>query len=176
MRVGQVRVLEAVVVQVVAREDRLHLTNRPPRDPFAGLCLAAATDRPETRPATRRRVVGPVERAVVLVKKIDPRAFGGEKACRLVDRELEHLCRIPEGGDPGADLTQGELGVGASLHLRSRAGELLDELRVGHRNRGVIGERSDEGDIVLVEGVGPARIRTKGAEDPVAGDQRRHEQ
>src|SRR6185295_11198020 len=78
-------VLEAVVVEVVAGEDRPHLADRPAGDPLAGLRLAGAGDRPEARPVAGYSVVRPVQPAGGLVQDVDPGAVRAQQAGRLVD-------------------------------------------------------------------------------------------
>ncbi len=172
MLVGATRMLEAVVREVVAGEDRPQLANGPSGDPLARLCLATARDGSETGSPAGRRVVRPVESAVNVVEKVDPRAVGGQQAGRLVDRTLEDLRRVAKGDDAATDLAEGALGVGPAFELDPRAGKLLDQVRIGHCGSGVIGERPNQRDLAFVEGIDPARERAHCAECPAAADHR----
>src|SRR6266550_8318124 len=159
MLVGSARVLEAVVRKVVAGEDRPQLANGSSGDALARLRLATARDRSETRLPARRRVVCPIEGAVGLVEEVDPGAVRVQQAGSLVNRPLKNLGRIAKGDDPSADLAKGALRLRQALELDPRPGELLDEIRVGHGRRGVIGEGPNECGLALAEGVDPARER-----------------
>ena len=95
--IGALGVLEPVVVEVVAGEDRLHLADRLAGDPLARLGLAAAGDRAEAGLPAGRRVVGPVEPAGGLVEDVDPGSIGVQQAGSLVDGSLEDVLRSAGG-------------------------------------------------------------------------------
>ena len=123
-----------------------------------------------------RRVVRPVEAAGRLVEDVDPGAVRGEQAGRLVDGQLEDLLRVAQADDPAADLAQRPLRVGPALDVRPGAAQLLDEVGVGHRRGGVVGERPDERDLLVAERVGPAGERAHRAEHPAAAAERGDEE
>ncbi len=170
------RMLEPIVVEVVAGEDGPQFPDGPTGDPLAGLGLAAPADRPETGPPSRRRVVGPVESAARLVEDVDPGSIGSKQPGGLVDGPLENFLRVTEGDDPPADLAQRAFRFCAAFDVPTRAPELLDEVRVGHRGGGMIGEGPDQGDLGVAEGVPPPRERAHRAVRPGAADERGHDE
>ena len=87
-------VLEAVVVEVVAGEDRATLADGLARDPLARLGLAGPGDRAEPGAPAGQRVVGPVEAATRLVEDVDAGAVGTEE---------RGLPRRPIAGGPPRD-------------------------------------------------------------------------
>ena len=132
--VGAVHVAE-LAGEVVARGDDPALGHGP-----AGQALAE----PEPRGADRLAlllgqpgVVGRYEHALVRVELVDHRAVGAQQAARLVDDPLEQVARSADGGDPGGDLAQRLLGLGATLDDRARARQLLDQAGVPDGDRGL---------------------------------------
>ena len=97
-------------------------------------------------------VVGRDEDALDLVELVDDRAVGAQQPERLVDDALEQVARLADRGDPGGDLAQRLLRLGASLDDRARAGELLDQARVADRDRGLGGERGQDLAVGVVVG------------------------
>ena len=136
--------------------------------------LPAIGPRPGRRPVSR--IVGPVQAAALRVEDVDPGSVGAEDPGRLVDRALEDLLRVPQADDPAADLPERALRLGSALHVRPRPAQLLDEVGVGHRRGGVIGQGPDEGDLLVAERVGPAGEGAHRAERPAAADERRDEE
>jgi hypothetical protein len=174
--VGCFGMLEAVVVQVVAGEDRSQLADRPTGDPLPRLGLAASGDGPEARPPAGRGVVRPVEAAGGLVEDVDPGSVCAEQPRRLVDRPLEDLLGVAEGDDPAADLAQRALRIRPALDVRPRAAELLDEVGVGHRRRGMVRQGPDERDLRVAQGVDSAGERPHRPERPAAADEGGHDE
>ena len=83
---------------------------------------------------------------------------------------------MPEADDPPADLAQRAFGFCAALDLRAGRAELDDEVGVGHRGGGVVGEGTDERDFLVAERIGPARERAHRPERPPAADERGDEE
>ena len=120
----------------------------------------------------RARRVGPAQQARTRVDQVDPRAVGLEQAGRLVDGALEDVGQVRGRRDPGIDLAQRPLDLGALGELDPRLVEVGDEPRVRGRGGGVFGERADERDLRVVEGAGPGRERPERAEHLAAADHR----
>ena len=110
------------------------------------------------------------------VDDVDPGAVAVEQAEGLVDRELDHRLGVPSARDAGAELAQRPLDHRLALAGLARAVELGDEPGVGHRERGVLGERADERDLGRGERVRAARERAQRPEDLRPGDQGRDDE
>ena len=164
-RIDQVVVLE-VALEVVADVDDAALG-----DGLARHALAQAQVRHPEGLALLvgdAGVVGPLERAGLGVVLVDEGAVGAQEALRLVDHVLQDLVRLAQGRDPRRDLAQGGLGFGPALDVLARASELLHEVRVRDRDRGVRGQRPQELDLGLGVGAGLARHDRQHAEGILA--------
>ena len=118
------------------------------------------------------RGVGRAKQVDGRIDQVDARALGPQQAGGLVDGPLQDCRQVGRGADPGADLAQRALRLGALGQLRPRRVEGLDEPGVGHRRRRVIGEGPDQRDLGGVEG---RRSRAEGperTEDLVRVDER----
>ena len=83
---------------------------------------------------------------------------------------------MTQGDDPATDLAQRAFRLGAALDIRPRPAELLDQVGVRHRRRGMVGEGSDQGYLGVAEGVPPTRERAHRAVRPGAADERRDDE
>ena len=90
------------------------------------------------------------------VELVDDRAVGAKEALRLVDDVLEQVARLADRGDPGSDLTERLLGLGAPGDDIARSRQLLDLTGVPDRDRGLGGERREHLGIRVVVGGGLA--------------------
>ena len=78
------------------------------------------------------------EQVHLRIDDVDPGAVAVEEAQRLVDRELDDGLGIAGARDPRAELAQRALDHRLALAGLARAVELLDQPRVGHRERRVL--------------------------------------
>ena len=158
--------------QVVAGRDDPTLGHRP-----AGQALADPQPRRLDRCALlvgQPGVVGRDEHAGIRVVLVDDRAVGAQQPERLVDDALEEVAGLADRGDPGGDLAQRLLGLGASLDDRARAGELVDEAGVPDRDRRLGRERGQDLAVGLVVGGHLARHdRQRPERRGVAGQRQR---
>ena len=72
------------------------------------------------------------------------RAVGAEQALGLLDDPFEDDLGLAQRGDPGRDVAQRAFGLGAQGDRPPRALELLDQARVGDRDRGLVGEAAED--------------------------------
>ena len=175
VRVRPVPVDEVRVLEVVARDVGLAGHHGAPGRP--DLERVVRVPRPlglEDLLVARREQA--LEQPRLGVDDVDPGAVAVEQAEGLVDRELDDRLGIAGAGDAGAELAQRPLDDRLALAGLPRAVELGDEPRVGHRERGVLGERADERDLGRGERVGVARERAQRPEDLHPGDQRRDDE
>ena len=105
-------------------------------------------------PASRSgRSIGPVRDRV---DEVDLGPLGVEQPGGLVEDPLEQRLGVPDGGDPGGDVTQCPLCVGPICGLFARHAECLDEPGVGEGDAGLPGQDLQPLGIDLAEGVGLA--------------------
>ena len=117
--------------------------------------------------------VGPGLGHPLVAEEIDGHAARLEQAGRSIDDRLEDLLLIAHRADAGGDLAQRPLGVGGLGEVGLGARQLVDEAGVRDGDGGLAGERSDEADIGLVEGVALLRVDLDDAERTrVARDRR----
>ena len=162
--------------EVVAGGDDTTLGHRPARQPLA---------HPQPRRLDRGalfvgqpRVVGRHEHARLRVVLVDDGAVGAQQPEGLVDDALEEVAGLADGGDPGGDLAQRLLGLGAPLDDRARPRQLVDEARVPDRDRGLRRESRQDLAVRLVVGghlarhdrQRPERRRLAGRGGHVAGE------
>ena len=127
----------------------------------------AASARPETpSPSTLRRIgrcrarpAGrwpsgrrPSRRSAGLADELDPAAVGVEQAHRLVERALQDVARVADGGDARRDLAQRALCLDPALELLVQAG-------VAEHDGRLAGQRAEELAVVGVERVGTRASR-----------------
>ena len=127
------RVLEPGVVVVVGGEQRRPLGERAADDVLADERVAPAEPPLLVDPG----VVAPLDRAGDGVEQVDDRAVRVEQAGGLLDDVLEKVAGLADRGDPGGDLAEALLGLGA-------AGDLLRDRRAP-RSAGRSGWRSRPG-------------------------------
>ena len=104
------------------------------------------------------------------------RAVRAEQPLGLLDDSVEDDLRLAQGRDPGGDVAQRPLRVGAAGDGRLRALELLDEPGVGDRDRRLVGETAEDGGVDVVEGMRLAAIDLDGAERALVADDRRDDE
>ena len=141
--------------QVVPGRDDPSLGHRP-----AGQALAQAQAGPAHRRALRLGqpgVVGRHEHTLDRVELVDDRAVGPEQPERLVDDALEQVAGFADGRDPGRDLAERMLGLGATLDDRPGELELLHQVGVADRDRGLGGEGGQDLEVRAVVRAGAAR-------------------
>ena len=93
------------------------------------------------------------EEGPVLAHPGQVRAITPEQAARLLHDPIEDDVGFAQGGDPGGDVAQGSLGVGASGEGGLRAFELLDETGIRDGDGGLVGKTAEDRGIDVVEGV-----------------------
>ena len=135
-----------------------------PQQPGLGLRVAAAGDHD-------RDEVG-----AVVAHPGQVRAVRAEQPPGLLDDPVEDDLGLAQGGDPGGDVAQRPLRVGAAGDGRLRALELLDEPGVGDRDRGLVGEAAEDRGVDVVEGVRLAAVDLDGAERALVADDRRDDE
>ena len=104
------------------------------------------------------------------------RTVGAEQALGLLDDPLEDDLGLAQRGDPGGDVAQRALRLGAPGDRRLRSLELLDEARVGDRDRGLVGEAAEDRRVDLVERVPLAAVDLDRAERALVADDRRDDE
>ena len=100
------------------------------------------------------------------------RPIAPEQAARLVDDPIEDDVGFAEGGDPGGDVAQGSLGVGASGEGGLRAFELLDQTGIGDGDGGLVGKTAEDRGVDVVEGVAVPAVDLDRPERAVVADDR----
>ena len=80
---------------------------------------------------------------------------GANQAAGLRDDVLEDLARLAQDRDPGGDLAQRLLGLGAPGERVARAVQLGDQAPGPDRDRGLVGDRREQRGVGLGPGVGP---------------------
>ena len=128
------RVLEPGIVEVVGREQRRPLGERSADDVLADERIAPA----EPPLLVDPRVVAPLDPAGHRVEQVDDRAVGVQQAGGLLDDVLEQVAGLADRGDPGGDLAQALLGLGAPGDLLAGPAQLLDQPGVLDRDRGLV--------------------------------------
>ena len=129
----------------------------PDRDPERGPLLGG-----ERR--AEAVVVGPAQVAGGRVEQVEDDAVGADEPPGMLDDVLEDLGRLAQDRDPGRDLAQGLLGLGASTERVARAIQLLDQARRRDGDRRLVGDRDEERRVRLVPGVRAARVDRQRAE------------
>ena len=104
------------------------------------------------------------------------RAVRAEQAPGLLDDAVEDDLRLAQRGDPGGDVAQRTLRLGAAGDGRLRALELLDEAGVGDRDRGLVGEAAEDRRVDVVEGVRLAAEDLDRPERALVADDRRDDE
>ena len=107
--------------------------------------------------------------------QVDPGAVGLEQAGRLVDDLLEDLVGLEDGRHAGRDLAQRPLGVGPPGDLRPGSLERLDQPGVGDGDRGLVGQRAEQGRAGGIERVRAVAVDGDRADRHVAVDERRRD-
>ena len=100
------------------------------------------------------------------------RAVGAEQAPGLLDDAVEDDVGLAQGGDPGGDVAQRPLRLGARATRGLRPLELLDEAGVGDRDGGLVGQAAEDRLVDVVEGVPVAAktsIAPSGPASPMIG-------
>ena len=92
------------------------------------------------------------------------RAIRVQQPLRGVDRRLQHLVRVTDGGDPGRDALQGALRLHPAGELLGPGLEALRQPEVADGRRGVIGQCAEQGDLRLAEGGDARREGAHGAD------------
>ena len=108
---------------------------------------------------------GPVQPAGV-GHQLDAAAVGVEQPHGLVERALQDVARVADGGDACGDLAERALRLDSPL-------ELLVQPRVAEHDGRLAGERAEELARRRGERVGPRRVGADGAERPRLADERR---
>ena len=140
------RVDEAVVGEVVARDDLVALTDGTPEHPLPDADLESAEEI-ALGIVPDARVVCPADEAARRVDEVEEGSVGFEQPGGFVDRVLEDVRRVAQGGQAGGDLAEAALRVGPSLELGLRPAELLDEPGVRQGDRGLSRERLYDGEL-----------------------------
>ena len=155
---------EGVVDEVVAGEDDLALADRAARHPLLGgdgrFARRALDGQVDGRVAE-----GPMKPAA-LDHQLDPSAVGVEQAHRLVERALQHVAGVVDGGDARGDRAEGALGLDSML-------ELLVQARVAEHDGGLAGEGTEQLGGAVGEGVRSSRVGADRADRPLLADERR---
>ena len=112
----------------------------------------------------------------VLAHPGEMRAVRAEQAPGLLDHAVEDDLRLAQGGDPGGDLAQRPLGLGALGDRGLRPLELADEVRVGHGDGRLVGQAAEDRGVHLVECVPVAAVDLDRAERPLVADDRRDDE
>ena len=91
---------------------------------------------------------------------------------RLLDDPFEDDLGLAQRGDPGGDVAQRPLGLGAPRDGGLRSLELLDQARVGDRDGGLVGESAEDRGVDVVERVALATVDLDRAERTLVADDR----
>ncbi len=173
--IGDRRMGESIVAEVLPRPECLPRRDRPAGDP-----LPDRERRIEAGLAGPDRIFpggeGPRQGRPVGIEHVDPGRIGVGQATGFVHGLLEDRLDVAERGDVGGDLADGPLGLGSPAELDPRTGERVDQLGVRHGQSGVIGQRADQRDIVLAVRISPTRVDPHRPERAVGGNERRDEE
>ena len=74
------------------------------------------------------------------IEQVEDDAVGPDQAAGLLDDVLEDLRRLAQDRDPGRDLAQRLLRLGAPGERVARPVELVDQARRADRDRGLVGD------------------------------------
>ena len=143
---------------------RSRIARWTPDPPTPSACHSAA------RLVLDAGVVRPVDLAGGRVEQVDHGARRAEQPGRLVHDVLEQLGRILDRHQAPGDLAQRPLAVGGSLQRALRRRQPVDEPRVGERDRGLAGQRVEQSEGVLAEGVAVAMPGLEHAHEAVLAD------
>ena len=162
--VGRLGVGELRIGQVVAGADHPALDHRATGDALVELDRVdrlVALDRQVDRRVAER----PVQAAGV-GHQLDPAAVGVEQPHGLVERALQDVARVADGGDACRDLAERALRLHPPL-------ELLVQPGVAEHDGRLAGERTEQLGVVGAERVGPRRVGADRPERPGLADERR---
>ena len=120
--------------------------------------------------------VQPAQEPDLRIDDVDAGAVAAQEPQRLLDRVLDDRPGVARARDPGAQLAQRALDDRLAGERPLRARELVDEAGVRHRERRVVGERADQGDLGRRERVGHRREHPERPEHLLAGGHRRDDQ
>ena len=98
-----------------------------------------------------------------------------EQAGRLVDDVLEQLRRVLDRHQAPGDLAQRALGIGGPLEGALAGREPVHEPRVGERDRRLRGQRVEQPERVLAEGVAVPMAGLEHADEAFLADDRRRD-
>ena len=99
-----------------------------------------------------------------------------EQAPGLLDDPAKDDLRLAQRGDAGRDVAERPLRLGPGRKGRLRTFQLLDQPRVGDRDRGLVGKPAEDLGVDLVERVVLVLIDLDGAERALVADDRRDDQ
>jgi hypothetical protein len=97
--------------------------------------------------------------------QLDPAAVGVQQPNGLVERALQDVARVPDGGDARGDLAEGSLGLDPSL-------ELLVQARVAQHDGRLAGQRAQQLRVIAVERVDPRGVGGDRPQRATFADQR----